>query len=251
MLAASAIRNWWRYSCFSLGERKKRDSINGVNRCNQSLLFVMSTIALVSAAHAEVTAYRATTDDRHIVAGHGYSQSGDTETFIIDAADRGGRRLTPRVERWFDGRGSIEPGKGVYTFSATYKIEAANNTTIFQLLNHDPKSQDTHKPLCFITVFPSSDGARWQVHQGNNTGTPLLKTVAKTEVFTVKLQTDGTRYHVWINGKHVTSGNFSRGGTSTSMRYGAYHHGKGLAKVHVTQAMFQLDSTAKLAEPRP
>jgi hypothetical protein len=154
--------------------------------------------------------------------------------------------LTPRVERWFSGKGAIKPGNGVYTFSATYKIDAANDTTIFQLLNHDPKSDDAHKPLCFITVFPSADDTEWHIHKGNKTETPLLAAVAKTNAFAVKLQTDGTRWLVWVNGKQAASGNFSREGSSTSMRYGAYHHGKGLAKVHVTNAKFQLDSTAKL-----
>ena len=35
------------------------------------------------------------------------------------------------------------------------------------------------------------------------------------------------------------------------MRYGAYHHGKGVAKIHVTDARFQLKSNAKLPEPVP
>ena len=33
------------------------------------------------------------------------------------------------------------------------------------------------------------------------------------------------------------------------MRHGAYHHGKGLATVHVTNAKFELDTAAKLSEP--
>lgn len=205
---------------------------------------------MVSAANAEVTTYRATTDDRHRIDGHGYSKSGDTETFIIAAADRNkGQRLTPRVERAFEGKGQIRPNRGVYTFSGTYKIDAASNTTIFQLLKHFPGTADPHRPTCFITVFPSRDGSKWHIHSGNNTDTPLLAAVSKADAFTVKLQSDGIRFHVWINGEHVTSGGLGAAMKSASMRYGAYHHGKGVAKVHVTDAKFQLDSTAKLPDP--
>jgi len=223
-----------------------------MNQHLNALLVIFSVCLFASAANAEVTTYRATTDDRHILEGHGYFQSGDTETFIIAAADRKkGQRLTPRVERWFDGKGSIKPDKGVFTFSATYKIDAANNTTIFQLLNHFPGTDDAHRPTCFVTVFSSEDGAKWQIHRGNSTEKPLLASVPKTDAFTVKLQADGTRYHIWINGKYAASGYFPPASKSTSMRYGAYHHGKGVAKIHVTDAKFQLHSAAKLSEPTP
>ena len=223
-----------------------------MHRSIATLLAILSVSVLAPAAHADFTSYRATTDDRHHLDGHGYSKSGDTETFIIASADRKkGQRLTPRVERWFDGKGSIKTGNGVYTFSATYKLEAANDTTIFQLLNHDPKSDDVHKPLCFITVFPSGDGTKWDIHKGNKTESPLLASIPKAESFTAKLQTDGTRWLVCINGRQAASGDYPREGKSTSLRYGAYHHGKGLAQVHVTKAKFQLDTNAKLPGPPP
>lgn len=223
-----------------------------MNECIRILPVVTGISVLTSTAMAGVTTYRATTDDRHHIEGHGYSKTGETETFMIDSADRPkGQRLTPRVERWFAGKGAIEKGKGVYTFSASYKIDAANDTTIFQLLNHDPKSDDAHKPLCFITVFPSEDGTKWDIHKGNKTDTPLLASVAKADSFKVKLQTDGTRWLVWINGRQAADGAFSREGKSTSMRYGAYHHGKGLAKVHVIGAGFELDSDAKMPPSSP
>lgn len=223
-----------------------------MNRSIATFLALLSIIALTSVARAEVTNFKADTDDRSNIEGHGYSKSGDTETFIIAAADRKkGQRLTPRVEREFDGKGRIKTGKGVYTFSATYKIDAANDTTIFQLLNHDPKSNDTHKPLCFITVFSGDDGAKWHIHRGNSTDKPLLAAIPKKDSFTAKLQTDGTRWVVWIDGKQVADGGYPREGKNTSMRYGAYHHGKGVARVHVNNAMFQLNSNAKLSEPSP
>lgn len=223
-----------------------------MNRSLQTFLSALSISAFVSVAGAETITYYATTDDRHHIEGHGYSKSRDTESFIIAKADRKeGQRLTPRVERFFGGKGSIQPDKGVYTFSASYKIDAADNTTIFQLLNHFPGTEDVHRPMCFITAFPSADGTQWHIHQGNSTETGLLAAVAKADAFTVKLQADGTRYHFWINDKHVVSGGFPRAAKSATMRYGAYHHGKGLAKVHVTDAKLQLKSNAKLPEPAP
>lgn len=108
-----------------------------MNRSITTLLAILSVSALASPAQAEVTSYRATTDDRHHLEGHGYSKTGETETFIIASADRSkGQRLTPRVERWFSGKGSIKTGNGVYTFSPTYKIDAANvhfTKALFQL----------------------------------------------------------------------------------------------------------------------
>lgn len=136
-----------------------------MNRYLGILVAVLSVSAL--AADADVTSYRATTDYRHIIDSHGYSKSEDTETFIIAATDRNGRPLTPRVERLFDGKGTIKPNKGVYTLSATCKTDSANNTTIFQLLNHDPKTDDAHKPVYFVTVFPGDDGSKWQIYSGN------------------------------------------------------------------------------------
>ncbi len=218
----------------------------------KSIFVVLVGGVLASAAAPAATTYRATTDDRHRIDGHGYSTSGDTETFIIAAADRKkGQRLTPRVEREFNGKGQIRDGKGVYTFSATFKLDAANNTTIFQLLNHFPGAEDAHKPMCFITAFPGKDGTKWQIHKGNSTDRPLLAAVPMTDKFAVKLQADGARYHIWINGKYAASGDFPLSAKSTTMRYGAYHHGEGVAKVHVTNATFQLDSTAILTEPTP
>ncbi len=210
------------------------------------MIAILAVSAFASVANATVTTFSATTDDRHIIAGHGYFKSGATETFIIDAADRGTSRLTPRVERWYSGKGSIYPNKGVYTFTGTYKIDGANDTTIFQLLNHDSTSTDVHMPLSFTTVFPGADSTKWYIYQSNSTSGKLLATVSKTSTFTVKLQTDGTKFKIWINGALVVSSNYSRLGTSTSMRYGAYHHGKGLATVHVTNALFQLDSNARM-----
>lgn len=110
-------------------------------------------------------------------------------------------------------------------------------------------SHDVHRPSLFITVFPGDDGATWHIHQGNSIKTPLLATVAKTDTFTVKLQMNGTRRHLWINDKYVLSGNFPAESKTASMRYGAYHHGKGVATVHVTNAKFQLDTPAKLSDP--
>lgn len=199
-----------------------------MNGTFKSLIALFSVSIPASVVHAEITTYRATTDDRHSLEGHGYFQSGDTETFIIAATDRKkGQRLTPRVEREFDRKGLIRADKGVYTFSATYKIDSANNTTTFQLLNHFPGTNDALRPMCFITVFRSDDGSKWHIHRGNNTDRPLLAAVSKTDAFTVKLQADGNRYHVWINGTHAASGDFPPAAKSTTMRYGAYHHGKG------------------------
>lgn len=79
-----------------------------MNGTIKPLFAALSVTALTSVAQAEVTTYKATTDDRHNIEGHGYSKSGDTETFIIAAADRKkGQRLTPRVEREFERKALI------------------------------------------------------------------------------------------------------------------------------------------------
>lgn len=217
---------------------------------NQFISTLVVLLSICAVATAEIKIHKATTDDRHNMEGHGYSKTGDIETFIIAAADRKkGQRLTPRVEREFSNKGLIRKDKGVYTFTATYKIDSASNTTIFQLLNHFPETEDKHRPMCFITAFPSADGTKWQIHKGNSTERPLLAAISKADSFTVKLQADGVRYHVWINDHYAMSGDFPPTSKSTTMRYGAYHHGKGVAKVHVTNAQFQSDSTAKLLDP--
>lgn len=221
-----------------------------MSRYIKILLAALSICALAPAARAEIKTHKATTDDRHNIEGHGYSKAGDVETFIIAAADRKkGQRLTPRVEREFANKGLIRKDKGVYTYTATYKIDSASNTTIFQLLNHFPGTEDKHRPMCFITAFPSADGTKWQIHKGNSKDRPLLAAIPKVDSFTVKLQADGVRYHVWINDNYAMSGNFPPASKSTTMRYGAYHHGKGVAKVHVTNALFQTDSAEKLIDP--
>ena len=108
---------------------------------------LVAVIALASAVQAKVTTYKVTTDDRSSIEGHGYSKSGETEAFLIAATDRNkGQRLTPRVEREFRGKGLIRRDKGVYTFSTTCKIDAANYTTIFQLHSTAKLSEPTQEP---------------------------------------------------------------------------------------------------------
>ncbi len=143
--------------------------------------------------------------------------------------------LDPRVERRLEPR--IDTGNGNYTFEARYNIEAADDTTIAQILNAAPTSSDPYKPVVFVKVF--SDGSRWKIsNKGVTLGYVNKNTSSSRPTFVMKIVSDGDSSKIYLNGS--LKGNFvhERVGRDSQMRYGNYHHGSGTARILIRDVTF-------------
>jgi integrase len=66
----------------------------------------------------------------------------------------------------------------------------------------------------------------------------LKNSSGSTPTFKMRIESDGTKAKVYINGSLKYTETFDRLGTNSEMRYGAYHHGSGTAKIRVKTVSF-------------
>ncbi len=216
-----------------------------MNMIKTNVFVCLATLALAAtSAQAAITTYSATTDDRSELSSSGYT-GGNPEKVVITSSEVSGT-YDPRVERFYGGSGSMVRNQGVYTFTARFKVESANYTTIAQILDYDASSSDIRVPMLFLVASEgTANDGRWTLYNGNpeRPGATALTTVAKTSTFSVKITSNGSRLKLWINGNLEVDKAYSRIGDSSNMRYGAYHHGAGRASVLIYDARFQRDSS--------
>jgi EF hand len=156
-----------------------------------------------------------------------YQNAGGTETFRIGSGDKpAGERYDPRSEVALKAD-SFRKGEGTHTFSGDFQVKSGDNTTIAQIINHDPNALDKHVPSAFVTF---DDG---KLYQGNSKDGKVLAEVGDKK-FNLSITSNGESYSIKVDGKEV--GSFEAGRTSGEniFKYGAYHHGQGEANIGVS-----------------
>ncbi len=199
--------------------------------------------SLMSAAQLSAANNPGTLDDRSD-GGNYVDQTGSWGLYTVPAnSTTGGSSLDPRVERRFDDN-KIDTQYS-RTFEARYNIVNADNTTIAQVLNYDASNSDTTQPQVFVVA--NSNGSKWDI---TNKGTFLFSinknTSTSQPTFVLRIRSYsrtvngqlGMYSDIFVNGSSKGTFKHARIGDQSTMRYGAYHHGSGTAKIRVSEVSF-------------
>ncbi len=184
-----------------------------------------------------------TIDDRE-PASRGFTQNGEWMEFrVLEGQQPGNASLDARAEAVFS-RAATDPNQ---TFAATYRIDDADNTTIFQILSTGNRPDSAYPEMLVNATARNGEVVIDQRRDGVTTVLASVEIGSEFDIVTRTNAREGATVEIHQDGEVIgrfVDPDYKYSDAETNFRhfrFGAYHHGDGWAEVQIKDARVMED----------